>query len=384
MRENKCILGVVTPPLYTEKIGRQLKKGLPALLNEYTEDNIKWEIEYISDPLTGLTEHSKDVIEALCEKKEEKEWDFAVCLTDLPLFRHKRLVVAEANKERKVSLLSLPALGAFPLIKRIQISILHLVKEMYGDNIEMKGSPNNRTKWWKEFTLLPPIQKEVAEKNETHIGVRFTMDSKFRGGLRMISGMVKANRPWLLFPSFFKILIIAFTTGVYALIFPTMWKLSHGYELSRMMLVSVIAIAALVFWIIAAHNLWEKPSDGYSDYLRKLYNGTTVLTLLMTVVLYYCLLYICFFIAVFLLIPIEMLESQLSGPTGFGNYFKIAWVATSVSTIIGALGSTLEKEEVVLSGTYGYRQRQRYKLMKEAAEKKRKAAHEKKEIAQGK
>jgi len=45
--------------------------------------------------------------------------------------------------------------------------------------------------------------------------------------------------------------------------------------------------------------------------------------------------------------------------------FYITWTATSISIIIGALGSALENEEVVLSSTYGYRQ-QRYKTAKDS------------------
>ncbi len=391
MKKDKYVLGLVTPPWHTEKIGKKLKDSLPPLLYKHIDSQVEWKIEYLADPLTGLTEDSKDVVNALYEKKEEKGWDLAVCLTDLPLFKNKSLVVAEANELKKVSLVSIPGLGAFPLINRLRESILRLVSEMIGlgslenmndedDNEGKRGSPVRKL----PFKRFSPILREITEKDDSNIGIRFTVDSKFRGDLRMISGMVRANRPWLLFPAFLKVLIIAFTTGVYALIFPTLWMLSHSYDISRMITVSVIAISSLVFWIIMAHNLWEKPNDEYNNYLRKLYNGTTVLTLLTTVMLYYLLLYTGFVTAVFLLIPMEMIESQIKEPVGFSSYFIIAWMATSFSTFIGAIGSSLEKEEVVLSGTYGYRQRQRNKLIKEAAQEKEEAAEEKKEAAEKK
>ncbi|UOQ49398.1 hypothetical protein MUN88_04640 [Gracilibacillus caseinilyticus] len=376
MKEHRCTLGFVTPPWYTEKIEYKLQHCLPELLNKHLDGEQEWEVKYSADPLIGLTEHSKEVMNALYRKKEEEGWDFAVCLTDLPLFRNKSLVVAEANEKKQVSLLSLPGIGAFPIIKRIRESIIQLVKEMNGENTQKepgRWSLNaSRNKWknvWRKLTFMTPILKETTEIDDENMGVRFIVDSRFRAGLRMITGMVRANRPWLLFPSFMKVLMVAFTTGIYALVFPTLWKLGGSYGIGRMLLISVMAITSLVLWIIISHKLWERPHDNYSTYLRRLYNCTTFLTLLTTIVIYYFVLYGGFLLAVFLLIPMDVLQAQLSGEGDFRHYFLIAWMATNVSTFIGALGSSLEKEEVVLSGTYGYRQRQRYELIKESKEK---------------
>ncbi len=64
-----------------------------------------------------------------------------------------------------------------------------------------------------------------------------------------------------------------------------------------------------------------------------------------------------------------MLEDQLTGTPGLSNYFYIAWIAASVATVIGALGTALEDEDVVLNATYGYRQRQRQERLKKEREK---------------
>lgn len=63
-----------------------------------------------------------------------------------------------------------------------------------------------------------------------------------------------------------------------------------------------------------------------------------------------------------------MLEEQLTSDPGLINYFYIAWIAASVSTVIGALGTALEDEDVVLNATYGYRQRQRHEQLKKKKE----------------
>jgi uncharacterized membrane protein YbhN (UPF0104 family) len=47
------------------------------------------------------------------------------------------------------------------------------------------------------------------------------------------------------------------------------------------------------------------------------------------------------------LISDSIIQSSLGHPVDFGDYAALAWVATSISTIIGALGSGLDEDEEV-------------------------------------
>ena len=66
--------------------------------------------------------------------------------------------------------------------------------------------------------------------------------------------------------------------------------------------------------------------------------------------------------------PMSQIESYTSTSPGIEIYFYTSWIGASISTIIGALGSAFEDEEVVLDSTYGYRQRQRHEKLKEERE----------------
>ncbi|WP_347861111.1 hypothetical protein U0355_10475 [Salimicrobium sp. PL1-032A] len=398
--ENKISIGIVTAPGYANKIGEELHHVLPHLLKEYIAFDVEWEVEYISSPLTGYTEERNEVLGALMEMKEDYGWEMALTLTDLPLFNGKKLIVAEANGTENVGMISIPGLGASPLIKRIRESVLQLISEIYEGSGpeerkrvqqkvgEMDGRKSEKRNAFelirkRGFDRLSPVEREAPEAEE-NAEVRFSVQSRLRGAMRLITGMVRANRPWMLFPAFMKVVILAFTTGTFALIFPTLWRLTNSYSLGRLFLINGVAITLLVFWIIAAHNMWERKSDHSNNYMRKLYNSTTLLTLFTTVFFYYTILFLCFQIIVFVLLPREFVEGSMSGTIKTQSYFFIAWTATSISTIISALGSTIEDEDVVLSGTYGNRQRQRYELMKSAEQEKKEAAEEKKEAAQEK
>ncbi|WP_028782327.1 hypothetical protein [Thalassobacillus devorans] len=404
MGKSTKTLGLITAPGYPDELREKLQQQLPDLLSYYVDENYAWDVAYSIDALTGVTEDSNKVLNATLDKRKDYGWEFAICLTDLPFFNDKKPIVAEAYVQESVALISLPGLGSTPMFKRIRESILQLVNEMYygssdedreraeqriqakngNQHNELKNKSSTRLVGKRGFERLSPLQRETPYESESNIDVRFTVKSRFSGALRVLSGMVRANRPWAMFPSFMKVIIIAFTTGSYALVFPTLWQLSNNYGIWRMFMLSIASILAMVGWIILAHKLWEKPNEERADYLRKLYNTATVLTLLVTVSMYYFLLFLLFSVAVIALIPMGMMQSQLSGTVGYVNYFYIAWTATSVSTIIGALGSALENEDIVLSSTYGYRQRQRYEQIKETEEEKEEAEEEKKEAAEEK
>ena len=57
--------------------------------------------------------------------------------------------------------------------------------------------------------------------------------------------------------------------------------------------------------------------------------------------------------------PGAYFQSVLKHPVGLGEYLSLAWLATSLATVAGAIGASLEHEETVRAASYGYRQRRR-------------------------
>ncbi|MGP4073528.1 hypothetical protein ACTWQB_13340 [Piscibacillus sp. B03] len=375
---------LITAPGFADDVVNEIKGELPSLLEYYVDDQVKWDFEHVTDPLTGSTGDAREILESILKNVKEDEKDFLVCLTDLPLFHKSKVVVAEAYEQENIALLSMPGLGSTPMVKRIKASIIQLVNEMYygtsedgatrlRDKIKEAGKEGLKVVDGylvgnKGFEKFSPVRRETPQNGEKNIDVRFTIPSKFWGGLRILTGMVRANRPWRMFPSFVKVLVVAFATGAYALVFPSLWHLTNQYELWRMILLSFISISAMVSWIIVAHKLWESPRMETNNLKRMLYNIATVCTLIISVALFYLNLYLFFLIAVFLFIPIGLIEAQIGTEVSYQYYFLIAWVITSFATIIGALGTALESEETILSATYGYRQKQRYEQLKKKEE----------------
>ncbi len=369
----KKSIALITAPGIAERLGAELVEEMPGMLDYYITDDYEWDVHYYDDILTGGTNDSKEVIEAVCDKKDDEGWDYAIALTDLPLFKDERPVVAEALKDKSAALISLPGFGFTTMKKRVQESILQLMNEMYyGTSDEgrqasaahmesqdkqkfdaLRNKDSRKLIGSRIFERISPLIRETPQEEEEGVDVRYTVKSKPGGYLRIISGMVFANEPWKMFPAFGKIIVIAFTTGSYALVFSTLWQLSTNFSIPRAIILTLFSILALTVWIIMAHQLWEKKGEENKAFLRRMYNLTTFFTLLITVFMYYIILFAMFSIWTILLMPMSQIESYTSTSPSIGIYFYTAWIGASISTIIGALGSAFEDEEVVLDSTYG-------------------------------
>jgi hypothetical protein len=210
------------------------------------------------------------------------------------------------------------------------------------------------------FITGQEANRGLSNEGDSDGDLRYT-SPPFRGHLRLLSGMVYANRPWLLFPSFKTAVATAFATGGYGLIFTTLWEIGNVYGYTRLVVLMFASMIILAVWIIGSHGLWERRREGVTTYVRRLYNTTTVLTIAAGVVFSYVVIFSLLLIAAVIYIPTTMLESTLGHPVSFINYLKIAWVTASVATIAGAVGAGLEDSDEVRNATFGWRQSNRWK-----------------------
>jgi hypothetical protein len=205
------------------------------------------------------------------------------------------------------------------------------------------------------FRRLEPPDKDMKDMD---VDARYVSPGE-RGRLCLWSGMVLANRPWKILPSFKGAVAGAFATGAYALVIPTIWMLADAVGSARLLLLIVAAIASMVVWIIVAHHLWERPNDREARHWTALYNGVTVLTITTAVLLAYTVLFMLILLAASVFVPGAYFQSTLKHPVGPGDYLTLAWLGTSLATVAGAIGSSLENEDTVREIAHGYRQRRR-------------------------
>ncbi|MGQ4879286.1 hypothetical protein ACOJCM_12045 [Billgrantia sp. LNSP4103-1] len=376
---NTAVLGLVPAPELPADMAERIAGQLPELLANYVDNRLEWEVRVVVDPLTGAEEDSVSIIRKTEQTRRLYRWDYAVCITDLPIRKDNRFVVAEASMTCSVALISLPSFGATSTRRRLNEAILQLANEMHHGSSEadrarqerqteradkvhesLRGKGARELLGWHLYEKLFPIRRIPLTHEQGPIDVRFVPHTHINGNLRILAGMVRANRPWTIFPAFRRVIAAAFATGAYGLVFPNLWQMSAHYGWPRLVTLMGAAMAAMVAWIIIAHGLWEPVKKAVSPNMARLYNAVTVLTLSVGVVFYYVILLCLFVVAVLIFIPSDMLEASLDHPVGLSDYVVLAWLASSVATVVGALGAGLEQEETVRNATYGYRQRRRH------------------------
>jgi hypothetical protein len=354
-------LGLIPAPDIPEKIADELASELPKLLAKRVDVGVTWEVPVVVDPLTGTGREAPEILDVCRDRRLSEGWNFAICLTDLPVYRGGQLVVADASAERGVAGLSLPALGATRLRPRARELTLRLARELYARTKE-RGADLAREDSQRSAEAVGPFRSvDPPDEDMEAMGVdaRFVARGAL-GHLRLWSGMVLANRPWKMLPAFKGAIAAAFATGAYALIIPSIWLLADAVGWGRLLLLMVAAIVAMVAWIVVAHNLWERPDNNEQRKWAALYNGVTVLTIGAAVLCAYALLFALIFLAAVVFVPGGYFQTTLKHPVGFAEYLTLAWLGTSLATVAGALGASLEHEETVRQASYGYRQRLRH------------------------
>lgn len=379
-------VGIIAAPERAENISDQLIDQLADLFHEHINRQVNWVVDQVTDPLAEAAEAAQNILYNAADVKKDHEWDYAICLTDLPLFHDKDSVVANLSFGCNVAQISIPIFGFPPLKKNIRTTIIRLLAELYQKDNKTQVKPYHssdsrshiQTKspfglnvLKRYVSIMPPIRRKEnqssdthATQNETHdppIDVQFIIYPRINGRIRLIFGMTFANHPMKIMASFKHVIAIAFATGIFALIFPTIWDLGQVYSVYRLGAMMFAAIMGMVAWIIVVHHLWEHPSKQTEPHFRKLYNTVTTSTLIIDVLTYYTVIFILFFIACLVLIPVDYFEAMIhdTGQSIIIKYMRVAWAEASIATIVSAIGAGFEDDQLVRNLTYGYRQKDR-------------------------
>lgn len=316
-------VGLVADPAAPTDVARRLTDLQPL------ETADAWEIAVMSEPFTTGSEDVETAVDRLRERARQQRWDLVVGLTELPLHdREGRHLLVETDVERRVAVLSLPALGGLRMHARARRAVRSLLSGM----ARADGQPERRI-------ALPHM----------------------RDRLRLLLGMVLANRPWLLVPGLKSALVAALATGAVATINSTVWLLAGSLSPWRLAIATTASIALVVAWLIIDGELWDRPDDDSMSARKRsrLYNASTLVSLTTGVVICYAMLYAVNLLwALFILDPAVM-GGYLHSKLGYGDLFVLTWFVASAATIGGGLGSGLESDDAIRAAAYSKREEER-------------------------
>lgn len=350
-------VGIVAAPGAPDILAKQIKEELPEVLNDQVDAEAEWEVGIYVDPLTGYAELIEELYQKTDEYYKDNDWDYTIFITDLPIYRDGNIIAVDINNGTDVGLISLPAYGWPPIKKSTLNTIVSIIKSVRG-----KQGREELTNIFNSYLKTSKVHYDETHFKETESehSVYYMKDNR-RGRLRLISGMSWANNPFNMMRSLSTVVALAFATGTFGMIFSTSWNLSSVFSPARLVAVSLLAIFGMILWIIISHNLWEPVKNKQLKKILKLYNGATVLTLSISVIFYFLILYLMFLSAGFVLLPPDYIIQHVGADhITIRFYLELAWFLTSLSTIVGAIGAGVQDENLIKESTYGYRQRNRY------------------------
>ncbi len=351
------VLGIVADPDMPTQIGSRLAERLKDWLAERTGEG--WTVEVVSDPVTAGESDSEQILRSVERELSRNNWSYAISLTDLPLLLTRSPLMADASTERGVAVVSFPALGGLQPYRRMRQMLTQLLDDLLTESKPAKNTDpaDHRMASWLTDKLAP-IRRSTPPGDR--IDVRYTT-SRGLGWARLVSGMVRANRPWQLVWGLSGALAAALAAAGFGLFTSTVWQLGDVMGPLRAVGVTAFSVAIMTTWLVGAHGLWERVGRRAvrDRRLALLYNASTVATLVLGVACMYGVVYLVGLVAAACILDSSVVSSMVGHPANPSTYLKLAWMVASMALVAGALGSSMESDAAVRQAAYGYREEQR-------------------------
>jgi hypothetical protein len=335
----ELVVGLVAAPGAPIQLARQCTGQLGAELSA-RHPQVTWSLPVVEDALVVPPADDPEIVAAARQRLLAEDWDLVLCLTDLPLTLARRPVVAHASVVHGVGVLSLPALGPVGIRRHALDTAIGLVRALLADRQEDDTGPVGRR-----------LRELATDQSGEDEGVRFTA-RVLSGHVRLLLGMVRANRPWRLAAHLSRALTAAVAAGVFALVTSDIWRLADRFGWVRLLAVAVGSMVAIAITLIVGAGLWERAPHRRVRTQVTLFNLATLATVVIGVVSLYAALF-AVALAGALLFVVPGLFAQIVGhAVHLTDFLELAWLTSSVATVGGALGAGLETDEAVREAAY--------------------------------
>ncbi|MEU3404987.1 hypothetical protein ABZ766_13725 [Streptomyces sp. NPDC006670] len=361
---NVTVVALLADPDAPTEIAERMARMLPARLADKSDGGRRFEVEVVSEPFTAETEDLGTLMRRIVDRGEAERWDIVVALTDLPLHSHGRKLVVDLSHEHGLALLSLPTLGGWRLQTRARRVVEEAVLGLARARAAGAEGPSQAPPPLAPFAgRLAPIRPGPVGEEET-ADLRYVVSGP-RGYLRVLVGMVRANRPWRLVPGLSKALAAALATGAVATVNSTIWSLSESLSVPRLVIATVGSVALMIGWLIVDAQLWHRSAEASREARQRarLYNTSTIMTVGIGVLVCYAGLIVINLVFALFILTDQVFTSVTRTPLHGTEYWTLSWFVASVATVGGALGSGLESDEAIRAAAYSKREQQRREMM---------------------
>ncbi|KUN88180.1 hypothetical protein AQJ64_03975 [Streptomyces griseoruber] len=358
-------MALLADPDAPTEIAQRMAQILPTRLADKWGHGRRFDVEVVSEPFTAGTEDLPTLMRRIMDRGSAQNWDIVVALTDLPLHSHGRRLVVDLSHEHGLALLSLPPLGGLRLQTRARRAVEEAVLSLAGPWATGAEGPQSQP-------LLGPFVSRLAPIHPGQVGEEETADLRYvvsgpRGYLRVLVGMVRANRPWRLVPGLSKALAAALATGAVATVNSTIWNLAESLSAPRLVIAAVGSVALMIGWLIVDAQLWHRSTEVSPEARQRarLYNASTVLTVGIGVLVCYVGLIVINLVWALFILNGQVFASTTGTPLDAAEYWTLSWFVASVATVGGALGSGLESDEAIRAAAYSKREQERRHMLQD-------------------
>ena len=356
--QRTVVVGLLADPDTPAEVAAKLVEDLPDELAAQVDSGTTWDVRTMTHPVTTSVQDPEEVIGAVADQTARTEWDIGIYLTDLPMQHGERPILVDLDHDRRVAGLSLPGFGPWGQHHKVRHAIVRLVADLTGtEDAGLDRGEHHPSRIGRATAKhLQPVHAVQAGDGEH---TRRYVTTPRRGRARLLAGMVRTNQPWRLVVGMRSALAAVLATSAYLIITSTIWLLSTKLGAGKLVLTTVVSVALMVAWIIGAHHLWERARDQSEREETVLYNASTVITLSIGVLVMSAAVYVLTLLGSLFFLEPSVLGSSLGRPPSFNDHLVLAWLATGLATVAGALGSGLDSEDAVRRAAYGYRERRR-------------------------
>lgn len=380
------VVGLVADPGYPWVLVRRIARDFEQRLQERMPAPHGWRVETRQESLPVGADGGMVLEEPVRALADEHGWDTVIAVVDLPRFEDGRGVVADVVPQLRLGVVCVPALGVITPARRLRETVLRVVDhldtvpEVDPPDGELDVQSSDRSAEVEEDGAADTEElRALTPLNGTEAGVgtitgmgggrreASTVYVKGRTGtLRLLAGMVMANRPLRMPRDMTFTIASASAAGAYGVFFGSIWVLSSVMSPWRLAAVTVLSIVLLVGWLIATNGLWTRGSR--HRHSSRLDNLSTVITVGLACTLVYAVLFATLFLVAVMIIPVDYLGGELERASDLSDYANLVWLAASMGTMAGAVGSSLDDSERIRNATYSLRERHRRRGWDEARE----------------
>lgn len=374
--DGRHVVGLVADPGLPLRLAEDVAQTLPQVLSERLGGEIDWEVRVHQEALPVSADGGMILPAAIHELADAQGWDTVVAVVDLPRFEDGHGVVADVVPAERWAVVCVPALGVLRPRHRLRETLVRVISHVLdedrgaGSHADLEfdvDSGRTRPGPGAGAALSPLPDTELRAEAEGLLpdgGRSTTVFARgLRGRVRLLAGMVMANRPLRMPRSMSWTLASAGAVGAYGVFFGSIWTLSNEMSLARLAAVMLVSLALLVLWLITANGMWTRSAGSRGR--AGLDNAATLVTVTIAVCVLYAGLFAGLALVAGLIIPPGYLTAELGGEAGVGDYVNLAWLATSMGMIAGAVGSSFDDSAEIRTATYSRRETQRRKAAQE-------------------